>query len=188
MGKNGRGTQPQQPVVKLEAAPLTEAPVVTAATEPVIDATAPTENAPDAPVINNEGDAPAQNDVPAVIAPAPMVAATSLDDSITSIKMGDTEATTKEDMVLFLKAYIRCAILKKFNVTAINEVKLKSGELFVNKNGTTLKLPKMTFRLDGGFAETFPQYYERCKPSIKVWLIQSTQNVAISQEIVENVG
>lgn len=182
MGKNGRGNQPQQPVVKLNAELPTDAAVATDAPVINIDAAVATdapENAPDAPV---------SNDVPAVIIPAPMVALASIDDAITTIKLGDIEATTKEDMVNFLRAYIRCAILKKFNVTAINEVKLKSSELFVNKNGTTLKLPKMTFQTDGGFAETFPQYYERSKPAIKIWLIQSTQNVAISQEIVENVA
>ena len=55
-----------------------------------------------------------------------------------------------------------------------------------NKRKKLQKKKELLDRWMGGFAETLPEYYKRALPAIKIWLIQSTQNAAITQEIVES--
>lgn len=174
MGKNGRGNQPQQPVVKLNAELPTDAAVTT-----------------DAPVINNDaaGETDATdtvNDAPAVIAPTNTGLILAIDPTVTSMELNDVVTTDASEMMNFLKSYIRCAVLRQFNVAEVNRIEVVSGKLLMNSNRTRMKLPKLNLRADGGFAETLPEYYKRALPAIKVWLIQSTQNAAITQEIVES--
>ena len=104
---------------------------------------------------------------------------------ITSAEFNGVVATTEPDMVQAIKGYIRTKVLKQFGVAEIEKTVITGGKLYFNNgNRTALKLPAVKLTPSGAFSEDLEGYYNRVKPDITKWLVQSGQNASITMELV----
>lgn len=119
------------------------------------------------------------------VAPVTTPLAIVLGAEITKVEFNGKEAESMEDKVLFIRQYLRNQILAKFGLSEVEKNPITAGKLYFNVgNSTKLKLPKVTERENGSFAETPQVYYNRVKPLITKWLVQSFQNSGITMEQV----
>jgi len=119
---------------------------------------------------------------PTEVAPAPLT------KNVKVIRVGDVASFDAEEQKQMIRTHIRAKVLKQFNIAEVGNFEIPSGGLFMNEIRTNMKLPKVHRKADGGFAENLEQYYERAKPFIRVWLLESTHNANVTAEIIRKVG
>lgn len=104
---------------------------------------------------------------------------------IVKAEFNGVESATEADIVVAIKGYIRTKVLKQFNVAEVEKTQITGGKLYFNNgNRTALKLPAVKLKPNGEFAEDMDVYYNRVKPEITKWLLQSSQNASITMEMV----
>lgn len=108
--------------------------------------------------------------------------------TVAEVEFNGNVATTEEEMVTAIRQYIRNKVLNQFGVVEVAKNTVTGGKLYLNGNRTGLKLPKVEVRANGSWAETLPQYYNRIKPELEKWLLQSMQNSTITMEMVGNIA
>lgn len=105
--------------------------------------------------------------------------------AVRKVEFDGIEATTDEEKVSMIRKYVRNKLLKQFNIAEINKTVVTSGRLYFNEgNRVALKLPKVKLDTTGAFAEDLQTYFNRVKPEIKVWLVQSCQMADVTEAFV----
>lgn len=108
------------------------------------------------------------------IAPIPSTATIEFDGAV-------AEGDDNEAQIALVRAFIRNAVLRMFNLNVANGLKVSKAQLSMNSNSTSLRLPKVKTKPNGDFDETLEVYYNRAIPSIRIWMLQSLTNARKSE-------
>jgi hypothetical protein len=106
---------------------------------------------------------------------------------VRKMEFNNVESTEAEGQLEAVRGFVRSRLLKQFGVNEVRGLEVKGGNLLMNGIGTAMKLPKIIRNDRGHIAESLTGYYNRCKPQIALWLMDSVKNSEITVDMIMEI-